>query len=58
MAVNITEWQLIAGWDRLREATVADTAVDGIISVEAAFHFRSRKASSKSVTECCGQAVC
>ena len=56
VAVNITEWQLAAGRDRLREAgaasvvgdaarlPVADAAVDGIISVEAAFHFRSRKA--------------
>jgi ubiquinone/menaquinone biosynthesis C-methylase UbiE len=56
VAVNITEWQLAAGRDRLREAAaapvVADAArlpiasgtVDGIISVEAAFHFRSRKA--------------
>ena len=55
-AVNITEWQLAAGRDRLREATAAavagdaarlpfaDAAVDGIISVEAAFHFRSRAA--------------
>jgi SAM-dependent methyltransferase len=54
LAVNITEWQLAAGRDRLREATAApvagdaarlpvtDAAVDGIISVEAAFHFRSR----------------
>ena len=56
VAVNITEWQLAAGRDRLREAAaapvvgdavrlpVADAAVDGILSVEAAFHFRSRKA--------------
>ena len=56
MAVNITEWQLAAGRDRLREAAAAPVAgdaarlpiagqtVDGIISVEAAFHFRSRKA--------------
>jgi SAM-dependent methyltransferase len=56
VAVNITEWQLTAGRDRLREAAaapvvgdaarlpIADHAVDGIISVEAAFHFRSRKA--------------
>ena len=54
--MNITEWQLTAGRDRLREATAAPVAgdairlpfagetVDGIISVEAAFHFRSRKA--------------
>ena len=56
MAVNITEWQLAAGRDRLREATaapvvadaaglpIADQTVDGVISVEAAFHFRSREA--------------
>jgi SAM-dependent methyltransferase len=56
LAVNITEWQLAAGRDRLRAAAaapvagdagrlpIADGAVDGIISVEAAFHFRSRKA--------------
>jgi len=56
VAVNITEWQLVAGRDMLRAARaaavagdaarlpVADGAADGIISVEAAFHFRSRKA--------------
>jgi SAM-dependent methyltransferase len=56
VAVNITEWQLTAGRDRLREAAaapvvgdavrlpIADQSADGIISVEAAFHFRSRKA--------------
>jgi SAM-dependent methyltransferase len=56
VAVNITEWQLTAGRDRLQEAAaapvvgdavrlpIADAAVDGILSVEAAFHFRSRKA--------------
>ena len=56
VAVNITEWQLAAGRDRLREAgaapvagdaarlPLADAAADGVISVEAAFHFRSRKA--------------
>jgi SAM-dependent methyltransferase len=56
LAVNITEWQLVAGRDRLRAAgaasvvgdaarlPVANAAVDGVISVEAAFHFRSRKA--------------
>ena len=56
VAVNITEWQLTAGRDRLRHAAAAPVAgdaarlpiagqtVDGIISVEAAFHFRSRKA--------------
>ena len=55
VAVNITEWQLTAGRDRLRSAAAAPVAgdaarlpiagqtVDGIISVEAAFHFRSRK---------------
>jgi MPBQ/MSBQ methyltransferase len=56
VAVNITEWQLSAGRDRLREAgalpvagdatrlPVADQSIDGVISVEAAFHFRSRRA--------------
>lgn len=56
VAVNITEWQLAAGRDRLRAAAaapiagdatrlpLADGTVDGVISVEAAFHFRSRKA--------------
>jgi SAM-dependent methyltransferase len=56
VAVNITEWQLMAGRERLREAAaaavagdaarlpVADATIDGVISVEAAFHFRSRKA--------------
>ena len=56
VAVNITEWQLAAGRDRLAEAAaapvagdaarlpIADGVADGIISVEAAFHFRSRKA--------------
>jgi len=56
VAVNITEWQLTAGRDRLREAAAAPVvgdatrlpiaagSVDGVISVEAAFHFRSRKA--------------
>ncbi len=56
VAVNITRWQLTAGRDRLREAAAApvvgDAArmpiaggkLDGVISVEAAFHFQSRKA--------------
>jgi SAM-dependent methyltransferase len=56
VAVNVTEWQLAAGRDRLAEAAaapvagdatrlpIADGVADGIISVEAAFHFRSRKA--------------
>ncbi len=56
VAMNITEWQLAAGRARLTEAAAAPVAgdaarlpvaagtVDGIISVEAAFHFRSRKA--------------
>ena len=56
VTVNITEWQLTAGRHRLREAgaapvvgngvrlPIADAAVDAIISVEAAFHFRTRKA--------------
>ena len=54
--MNITEWQLAAGRDRVREAAaapvvgdatrlpIAGGAVDGVISVEAAFHFRSRQA--------------
>ena len=56
IAVNITEWQLSVGRDQLREAAVlgvagdatrlpiADQSIDGVISVEAAFHFRSRRA--------------
>ncbi len=56
LAVNITQWQLAAGRERLRQAAAApvaadavrlpfaDGSLDGIISVEAAFHFRSRKA--------------
>jgi SAM-dependent methyltransferase len=56
VAVNIVEWQLAAGRDRLAAAAaapvvgdaarlpIATGTVDGIISVEAAFHFRSRKA--------------
>lgn len=56
VAVNITEWQLAAGRGRLREAAaapvagdaaqlpIADGAADGVMSVEAAFHFRSRAA--------------
>jgi len=56
VAVNITEWQLAAGRDKLRQAMaapvvgdaarlpIASQSVDGIISVEAAFHFRSREA--------------
>ena len=56
VAVNVTEWQLTAGRDRLAAAAaapvagdaarlpIAGGAADGIISVEAAFHFRSRKA--------------
>ena len=56
VAVNITEWQLRAGQARLREAAagavagdaarlpIATGTVDGVISVEAAFHFRSRTA--------------
>jgi len=56
VAVNITHWQLMAGRDRLRQAAavpvvgdaarlpVADGTLDGVISVEAAFHFQSRKA--------------
>jgi SAM-dependent methyltransferase len=56
VAVNITEWQLSVGRDRLCEAAaqgvagdatrlpIADQSIDGVISVEAAFHFRSRRA--------------
>ena len=56
LALNITQWQLTAGRSRLRSAgatavvgdavrlPAADASVDGIISVEAAFHFRSRRA--------------
>jgi SAM-dependent methyltransferase len=56
VAVNITEWQLRAGRDRLRSAgavpvaadatrlPIADASIDGVISVEAAFHFASRAA--------------
>jgi cyclopropane fatty-acyl-phospholipid synthase-like methyltransferase len=56
VAVNITEWQLTAGRDRLREAAavpvagdavrlpIADSTIDRVVSVEAAFHFRSRQA--------------
>ena len=56
VAVNITEWQLAAGRSRLAAAgaapvagdaarlPIADGAADGIISVEAAFHFSSRRA--------------
>jgi len=56
VAVNITQWQLTAGRDRLRQAAAAavvgdaarlpfaDGTLDGVISVEAAFHFRSRRA--------------
>jgi SAM-dependent methyltransferase len=53
-ALNITHSQLVAGTDRLREAGAhgvngdatrmpfADRSFDGVISVEAAFHFPSR----------------
>ena len=56
VAVNIAAWQLADGRDRLAAAGAAPVAadavrlpfasgtVDGIVSVEAAFHFRSRKA--------------
>ena len=56
IAVNITQWQLAAGRPQLRQAGAApvtadavrlpfaDGSLDGIISVEAAFHFRSRTA--------------
>jgi SAM-dependent methyltransferase len=69
-AVNITEWQLSAGRDRLRAASAtgvagdatrlpfADASVDGIISVEAAFHFRSRQAFLPSASGSCARAAC
>jgi len=56
IAVNISEWQLSAGRHRLQEAAalgvagdatrlpIADQSVDGVVSIEAAFHFRSRRA--------------
>src|SRR6202042_2919133 len=56
VAVNMTEGQLMGGRERLRGAAaaavatdaarlpVADASIDGVISVEAAFHFLSRKA--------------
>ena len=56
VAVNITQWQLEAGRDRLRQAAAVPVAgdatrlpiaggkLDGLISVEAALHFQSRKA--------------
>ncbi len=56
VALNITEWQLRAGRARLREADaapvvgdacrlpIASGSLDGVISVEAAFHFSSRRA--------------
>jgi SAM-dependent methyltransferase len=56
VAVNVAQWQLAAGRDRLAAAAaapvvgdavrlpIATGTVDGIISVEAAFHFRSRRA--------------
>jgi SAM-dependent methyltransferase len=56
VALNITEWQLRAGRARLRVADalpvvgdacrlpIADVSLDGVISVEAAFHFSSRRA--------------
>jgi erythromycin 3''-O-methyltransferase len=56
IALNITEFQLHAGADRLRRADamplnadatsipIAAGSIDGIISVEAAFHFPSRAA--------------
>lgn len=55
VALNITRAQLVAGRERLRDAgawgvagdathiPLADGSVDGVISVEAAFHFASRR---------------
>src|SRR5262249_17807789 len=56
VAVNVAEWQLAVGRDRLDAAAaspvvgdavrlpIGSATADGIISVEAAFHFRSRRA--------------
>lgn len=56
IALNVTEWQLRAGRGSLSKAgalavaadavrfPLAAGSVDGVISVEAAFHFRSRRA--------------
>jgi len=56
VALNITEWQLRAGRARLQAADaaavvgdacrlpIAGGSLDGVISVEAAFHFASRRA--------------
>jgi SAM-dependent methyltransferase len=56
VAINITHAQLVAGRERLQRANaiavnadavripLADESVDGVISVEAAFHFSSRRA--------------
>ena len=56
IALNVVQWQLAAGRDRLAAAAAAPVvgdavrlpiaagSADGIISVEAAFHFRSRRA--------------
>lgn len=56
VALNITEWQLRAGRARLKSADaapvvgdacrlpIAGESLDGVISVEAAFHFASRRA--------------
>ena len=56
VALNITEWQLRAGRARLQAANAAPVvgdacrlpigsgSLDGVISVEAAFHFASRRA--------------
>jgi SAM-dependent methyltransferase len=61
IALNVTEWQLRRGRPSLSEAEalavvadairipVADATVDGVISVEAAFHFRSRRAFFEEV---------
>ena len=56
VAINLTRAQLVAGRERLARAhampvnadavriPLADASVDGVISVEAAFHFSSRRA--------------
>jgi SAM-dependent methyltransferase len=70
VAVNITEWQLRAGRATLREAgaspvvgdacrlPIAGGSVDGVISVEAAFHFASRRAFFEECVRCSGLAAC
>ena len=70
VAVNITEWQLAAGRDRLREAAAAPVAGDAARLPLPARRWTGSSAwrppstsapgrrSSPSVTGCCGPAVC